>query len=98
MFTVKNRLPYKSDVNGDTKGWLHKCFQTTSTIYLNKNVSHDSQFNKMRQIESHKHINKKIRNIRYFFKTLGLICGLYKCEIVPNSRYYLLCGAMSYIG
>jgi hypothetical protein len=48
MFTVKNRLPYKSDVKGDNKSWLHKCFQTSSTIYLNKKGSHDSQFNKIR--------------------------------------------------
>jgi hypothetical protein len=48
MFTVKNRLPHKSDVKGDTKSWLHKCFQTSSTIYLNKKGSHDSQFNKIR--------------------------------------------------
>jgi hypothetical protein len=36
MYAVKNKLPYKSDVKGNTKDWLHKCFQTTSTIYLNK--------------------------------------------------------------
>ena len=48
MFTVIHILPYNSDTKGDNKGWLHKCFQTTSTIYLNKKGSHDSQLNKMR--------------------------------------------------
>ena len=49
MFTVKHRLPYKSDLKGDNKGWLHKCFQKTGTIYLNKKKgSQDSQLNKMR--------------------------------------------------
>ena len=43
-------------------------------------------------------INKKNQNSRYVFKTFGMICGLYQCEIVRNSRYHLLCGAMSYIG
>jgi len=35
MPTIKHRLPYKSGVKGDNTGWLHTCFQTTSTIYLN---------------------------------------------------------------
>jgi hypothetical protein len=46
MFTVKHRLPYKSDVKGDNKGWLHTYFQTPDTIYLNKKGSQDSQLNK----------------------------------------------------
>jgi len=48
MFTVKHRLPCKSDVKGDNKGWLHKCFQTTSAIYLNKKGSHGLQLSKIR--------------------------------------------------
>jgi hypothetical protein len=27
-------------------------------------------------------------------KMFGLICGLYKSEIVPSSRYYFVCGVM----
>ena len=48
MFTVKHRLPYKSELKGDNKGWLHKCFQTTGTIYSNKKGSQDSQLSNMR--------------------------------------------------
>ena len=47
MFTIKHRPPYKSDVKGYNAAWLHTCFQTTGTIYLNYKGSHDSQLNKM---------------------------------------------------
>ena len=94
MFIVIHILPYSSDAKEDTKGSLNKCFQTTSTIYLNNKGSHDSQLNKMRQMEASSHIHKKNRNIRFVFKMFGLICGLYKSEIVPSSRYYFVCGVM----
>ena len=49
VFTVKHRLPYRSDLKGDNKGWLYKYFQKTGTIYLNKKKgSQDSHLNKMR--------------------------------------------------
>ena len=94
MFTVIHILPYSSDAKEDTKGSLNKCFQTTSTIYLNNKGSHDSQLNKMRKMEASRHIHQHNRNIRVVFKAFGLICGLYKNEIVPGSRYYFVCGVM----
>jgi hypothetical protein len=32
-------------------------------------------------MDTPRHINKENRKIRFVFKTFGLICGLYKCEI-----------------
>jgi hypothetical protein len=40
-------------------------------------------------MEAPRPINKKNRNSRFVFKTFDLICGLYICEIVRNSRYHL---------
>jgi hypothetical protein len=70
MFTVKHRLPYKSDVKGDHKGWLHTYFQTPDTIYLNKKGCQVSQLNKMRQMEALMPINKKNRIADKFSKHL----------------------------
>jgi hypothetical protein len=49
-------------------------------------------------MEAPRPIKKKNRDSRFVFTTFGLICGLYKCEIVRISQYHLLCGVMSYIG
>ena len=42
-------------------------------------------------METPRHINKENLNIRFVFKTFGLICGLYTCEIWYKNciRYYI---------